>query len=102
MLKSRNLLFIVPLSTPIFFSGILSGLSLLCSPLAFLIAQLVRVFGWLQYLSYPPSDADVLMDFPELYRYGRERTWFSLKLFFFYMIDGAIQVCYFGVSSAPY
>ncbi|KAF8447755.1 hypothetical protein L210DRAFT_940528 [Boletus edulis BED1] len=36
-------------------------------------------------------DADVLMAFPELYRYGRERTWFSLKLFFIYMIDGVIQ-----------
>jgi phospholipid-translocating ATPase len=36
-------------------------------------------------------DADVLMAFPELYRYGRERTWFSLRLFFIYMIDGAIQ-----------
>ncbi|KAG6376326.1 hypothetical protein JVT61DRAFT_2307 [Boletus reticuloceps] len=39
-------------------------------------------------------DADVLMAFPELYRYGRERTWFSLKLFFIYMIDGVIQACF--------
>ncbi|KAH0830747.1 hypothetical protein J3R83DRAFT_2226 [Lanmaoa asiatica] len=39
-------------------------------------------------------DADVLMAFPELYRYGRERTWFTLKLFCFYMIDGVIQACY--------
>ncbi|KAG9318662.1 hypothetical protein JVU11DRAFT_755 [Chiua virens] len=36
-------------------------------------------------------DADVLMAFPELYRFGRERTWFTLKLFFIYLIDGVIQ-----------
>ncbi|OJA16022.1 hypothetical protein AZE42_04283 [Rhizopogon vesiculosus] len=36
-------------------------------------------------------DADVLMAFPELYRYGRERTWFSLKSFVIYMLDGVIQ-----------
>ncbi|KAG1855055.1 hypothetical protein C8R48DRAFT_609418 [Suillus tomentosus] len=36
-------------------------------------------------------DADVLMAFPELYRYGRERTWFSMKSFLIYMLDGVIQ-----------
>lgn len=36
-------------------------------------------------------DADVLMAFPELYRYGRERTWFSMRLFLIYMLDGVIQ-----------
>lgn len=36
-------------------------------------------------------DADVLMAFPELYRYGRERTWFSMRSFFIYMIDGVVQ-----------
>ncbi|KAH7921381.1 phospholipid-translocating P-type ATPase [Leucogyrophana mollusca] len=36
-------------------------------------------------------DADVLMAFPELYRYGRERTWFSFKSFLIYMFDGVVQ-----------
>ncbi|KIJ69189.1 hypothetical protein HYDPIDRAFT_144965 [Hydnomerulius pinastri MD-312] len=36
-------------------------------------------------------DADVLMAFPELYRYGRERTWFTMKSFFIYMFDGLVQ-----------
>ncbi|KAG2138285.1 hypothetical protein DEU56DRAFT_886925 [Suillus clintonianus] len=36
-------------------------------------------------------DADVLMAFPELYRYGRERTWFSMKSFIIYMLDGVVQ-----------
>ncbi|KAG2742365.1 phospholipid-translocating P-type ATPase [Suillus brevipes Sb2] len=36
-------------------------------------------------------DADVLMAFPELYRYGRERTWFSIRSFFIHMLDGVIQ-----------
>lgn len=36
-------------------------------------------------------DADILMAFPELYRYGRERTWFTLKSFCGYMLDGVIQ-----------
>ncbi|KAL4077222.1 hypothetical protein V8B97DRAFT_1866494 [Scleroderma yunnanense] len=36
-------------------------------------------------------DADVLMAFPELYRYGREQTWFTLKSFVIYMMDGIIQ-----------
>ena len=40
------------------------------------------------------------MAFPELYRYGRERTWFTLKLFFIYMIDGVIQACYVGLQAA--
>jgi len=34
------------------------------------------------------------MAFPELYRYGRERTWFSMKSFVIYMLDGVIQVLY--------
>ncbi|KAF9227701.1 phospholipid-translocating P-type ATPase [Gyrodon lividus] len=36
-------------------------------------------------------DADILMAFPELYRYGRERTWFTMKSFFIYILDGVIQ-----------
>ena len=37
-------------------------------------------------------DADVLMDLPELYRYGREGKWFGLKWFTVYMFDGVMQV----------
>jgi len=36
-------------------------------------------------------DADVLMAVPELYRFGRQGTWFNLRSFFVYMIDGAYQ-----------
>ncbi|KAF8844450.1 phospholipid-translocating P-type ATPase [Paxillus ammoniavirescens] len=36
-------------------------------------------------------DADILMAFPELYRYGRERTWFTMKQFFIYILDGVVQ-----------
>jgi phospholipid-translocating ATPase len=32
------------------------------------------------------------MAFPELYRYGRERTWFSMKSFVIHMLDGVVQV----------
>ncbi|KAH7909858.1 hypothetical protein BJ138DRAFT_1195493 [Hygrophoropsis aurantiaca] len=36
-------------------------------------------------------DADVLMAFPELYRFGRERTWFTFKNFLIYMFDALVQ-----------
>ncbi|KAL0946504.1 hypothetical protein HGRIS_012720 [Hohenbuehelia grisea] len=36
-------------------------------------------------------DDHVLMAIPELYRYGREGTWFGLKWFIIYMIDGIYQ-----------
>ncbi|KIM48588.1 hypothetical protein M413DRAFT_437796 [Hebeloma cylindrosporum] len=36
-------------------------------------------------------DSRVLMDFPQLYRYGREGTWFGTKPFLVYMLDGVIQ-----------
>lgn len=36
-------------------------------------------------------DADILMAFPELYRYGREQTWFTMKSFCGYMLDGVVQ-----------
>jgi phospholipid-translocating ATPase len=39
-------------------------------------------------------DSDVLMDIPELYRYGREGTWFGPRLFTIYMLDGVYQVCF--------
>ncbi|KAF8880731.1 hypothetical protein CPB85DRAFT_1442956 [Mucidula mucida] len=34
----------------------------------------------------------VLMDLPELYHYGREKYWFSMKDFYIYMFDGLYQV----------
>ena len=48
-------------------------------------------------MTFSPIDADVLMDLPELYRYGREGKWFGLKWFSVYMFDGVVQVC-----SSPY
>lgn len=33
------------------------------------------------------------MALPELYRYGREGHWFSMKWFVLYMLDGIFQVC---------
>ncbi|KAG6899806.1 hypothetical protein C0993_006629 [Termitomyces sp. T159_Od127] len=36
-------------------------------------------------------DAHVLMDLPELYRYGREGRWFGLKWFTVYMFDALYQ-----------
>ncbi|KAF4615383.1 hypothetical protein D9613_002558 [Agrocybe pediades] len=36
-------------------------------------------------------DAHVLMQVPELYRYGREGTWFSLRSFLIYIFDGIVQ-----------
>jgi len=37
------------------------------------------------------ADDDILMALPELYRYGREGYWFSMKLFLAYMLDGVMQ-----------
>ncbi|KAF8163678.1 hypothetical protein B0H34DRAFT_649957 [Crassisporium funariophilum] len=36
-------------------------------------------------------DAHVLMQVPELYRYGREGSWFGIKSFLVYMMDGILQ-----------
>jgi len=33
------------------------------------------------------------MQVPELYRYGREGSWFGIRQFFVYMVDGVAQVC---------
>ena len=38
-------------------------------------------------------DDDILMQLPELYRYGRENYWFGTKTFSIYMIDAVYQVC---------
>ena len=43
-------------------------------------------------------DDTVLMALPELYRTGREGSWFGLRQFAIYMIDGVYQVrLFFGV-----
>ncbi|KAJ6614318.1 phospholipid-translocating P-type ATPase [Mycena sp. CBHHK59/15] len=44
-------------------------------------------------------DAKLLMDVPELYHFGREGYWFSLRSFFVYLIDGAYQsvIIYFFI-----
>lgn len=34
----------------------------------------------------------VLMEVPELYKYGRKQTWFGTKLFIIYLFDGIVQV----------
>ncbi|KAF8507334.1 phospholipid-translocating ATPase [Hysterangium stoloniferum] len=47
-------------------------------------------------------DADILMAIPELYRFGRERSWYSLRLFGIYMFDGFVQsvVVFFIINYA--
>lgn len=37
-------------------------------------------------------DDDVLVALPELYRFGREGTWFGTKLFLLYILDAVYQV----------
>lgn len=45
-------------------------------------------------------DDRALMDFPQLYRYGREGHWFGLKWFSLYMLDGVVQsvVIFFPIA----
>ncbi|KAH8827405.1 phospholipid-translocating P-type ATPase [Flagelloscypha sp. PMI_526] len=45
------------------------------------------------------ADARDLMDYPELYRYGRTGSWFNYKLFWIYMLDGIYQstIVYFFI-----
>ena len=57
----------------------------------------VQVLSWTRTVMILCLDADVLMELPELYRYGREGKWFGLKWFTVYMFDGVMQVC-----SSPY
>ncbi|KAF9469392.1 hypothetical protein BDZ94DRAFT_1244343 [Collybia nuda] len=47
-------------------------------------------------------DDHVLMDLPELYRYGREGKWFGMKWFVIYMLDGVVQsvIIYFIILYA--
>jgi Phospholipid-translocating P-type ATPase C-terminal len=57
-----------------------------------------RILGNIRYLcinggpSDSWTDARLLMDLPELYHYGRRGSWFNLKSFFIYMLDGFVQV----------
>lgn len=39
------------------------------------------------------ADDDVLFGIPELYRYGREGRWYTMKKFARYMFQGVYQVC---------
>ncbi|KAH9484538.1 Putative phospholipid-transporting ATPase C24B11.12c [Psilocybe cubensis] len=36
-------------------------------------------------------DSRILMEVPELYRYGREGTWFNLRSFLIHVLDGIVQ-----------
>ncbi|KAJ4486160.1 phospholipid-translocating ATPase [Lentinula aciculospora] len=53
------------------------------------------------------ADSHILMALPELYRFGREGSWFSMKWFVLYMLDGVFQsaIIYFLIhytySSTP-
>ncbi|KAJ3719928.1 phospholipid-translocating ATPase [Lentinula raphanica] len=53
------------------------------------------------------ADSHILMALPELYRFGREGSWFSMKWFVLYMLDGIYQsaIIYFLInytySSSP-
>jgi phospholipid-translocating ATPase len=44
-------------------------------------------------VSFLVVDADILMAIPELYRFGREGTWYGLRRFSIYMFDGIYQAC---------
>ena len=87
-----------------FCSGIRFGLSPPLSVLAYLIDLLVSditsVLCGVRYaLITGCKDDTVLMALPELYRFGREGTWFGLRPFILYMIDGVYQVCLSVISS---
>jgi len=41
-------------------------------------------------------ESEILMAFPQLYRFGREGHWFGMKLFSVYMLDGIYQVKHFS------
>ncbi len=45
-----------------------------------------------EFLILPSTDSQVLMDLPELYHYGRESYWFSMRDFWIYILDGMYQV----------
>ena len=66
-------------------------------PYRWYVASALRLLRW---NSHETLDDDILMALPELYRYGREGHWFSMKLFLAYMMDGILQVR-FRLSSLP-
>jgi magnesium-transporting ATPase (P-type) len=61
-----------------------------------------RIVGTFYRFSLPPrkrklmhyTDDDILMELPELYRYGREGYHYSTKLFVIYMLDAVYQVSF--------
>jgi len=77
-----------------FFFGILYGQFSLClvsvSSTASLVSVLYCRSAFRAHLRLIEDDR-LLMELPELYRYGRQRYWFSVKEFFIYMFDGAVQ-----------
>ncbi|GJJ12412.1 hypothetical protein Clacol_006654 [Clathrus columnatus] len=73
------------------FSGTYSLPCARLSLLAYLIALLVGPLASYFTPVLIVSDANILMAVPELYRYGRENTWFGFRLFTAYMLEGIVQ-----------
>jgi hypothetical protein len=85
------------LSILTFCFGIRSGLLPRSSPSAclidLLVSDIVAILCRTWVLISHCADDTVLMALPELYRFGREGTWFGLRSFIIYMLDGVYQVC---------
>ena len=65
----------------------------LLSPLDCSIVLLVSLYQFRNLLlSDSQLDDDILMEVPELYRYGREGHWFGNKVFLMFVLDAVIQV----------
>lgn len=77
-----------------FFSGIRYGQSFPSLESDYLIASLVRFQHYIIVTAADIflSDSHTLMAVPELYRYGREGTWFGIRIFMIYVLDGIVQV----------
>lgn len=82
------------LNIPTSCSGIHFGRLHLSSLLVYLTGSLVCLVsgGRHPVVLIAVSDAHILMDLPELYRFGREGSWFGIKWFIVYMFDGVVQV----------
>ena len=96
---------LVCLSIRTYFGGMYSGRCALSLRWVYLIVLLVSTFtrsydsGVYLLMFMLHSDDDILMQLPELYRYGREHYWYSTKLFAIYMFDAVYQVsCLIDVS----
>jgi hypothetical protein len=85
------------LSILTFCSGIRSGLLLRSLPsvclIDLLVSDIITILCRMWILISHCADDTVLMALPELYRFGREGTWFGLRSFIIYMVDGVYQVC---------